>query len=197
VSLHQSSRQHQLWRGFCQSHPSRLSGDDFYDLNSGVDAVIAKGYIDTNNLFVTGGSGGGVLTCWTIEHTERFRAGSLALIPSSNWYSFALTSDIPFITKYWFPGLPWDNTDNYMPALAHQSRRQVKTPTLVMTGEADYRTPIFRSRAVLRSAQASQRGNGSRPRSRRAPRHRPPRPSHHIAKMLYIAGWFEQHKSKM
>src|SRR6267154_157096 len=51
-------------------------GDDFYDLNSGVDAVVAKGYIDTNNLFVTGGSGGGVLTCWTIENTDRFRAAA-------------------------------------------------------------------------------------------------------------------------
>src|SRR5580692_27743 len=84
-------------------------GDDFSDLNSGVDAVIAKGYIDTNNLFVTGGSGGGVLTCWTIEHTERFRAAA-SLYPVINWYSFALTSDIPFITKYWFPGLPWEQT---------------------------------------------------------------------------------------
>jgi len=63
-------------------------------MNSGVDAVIAKGYIDTNNLFVTGGSGGGVLTCWTIEHTDRFRAAA-PLYPVINWYSFALTSDIP------------------------------------------------------------------------------------------------------
>src|SRR6266852_4421402 len=69
-------------------------GDDFDDLNSGVDAVIAKGYIDTSNLFVTGGSGGGVLTCWTIEHTDRFRAAA-SLYPVINWYSFALTSDIP------------------------------------------------------------------------------------------------------
>src|SRR5579885_849616 len=51
-------------------------GDDFYDLNSGVDAVIAKGYIDPSHLYVTGGSGGGVLTCWTIEHTDRFRAAA-------------------------------------------------------------------------------------------------------------------------
>src|SRR3989440_11904245 len=52
-------------------------GDDFYDLNSGVDAVIAKGYIDTNNLFVTGGSGGGVLTCWTIEHRSEEHTSEL------------------------------------------------------------------------------------------------------------------------
>jgi poly(3-hydroxybutyrate) depolymerase len=46
-------------------------GDDFYDLNSGVDAVLAKGYVDPEQLYVTGGSGGGVLTCWVIGHTPR------------------------------------------------------------------------------------------------------------------------------
>src|SRR5207249_7863404 len=55
-------------------------GDDFYDLNSGVDAVIAKGYVDTSRLYVTGGSGGGVLTAWMIGHTDRFRA-ALAFYP--------------------------------------------------------------------------------------------------------------------
>ena len=170
-------------------------GDDFYDLNSGVDVVIAKGYIDTNNLFVTGGSGGGVLTCWTIEHTERFRAAA-SLYPVINWYSFALTSDIPFITKYWFPGLPWDNTDNYMQRSLTNLVAKVKTPTLVMTGEADYRTPISEAEqfyealkllnveTVLVRVPEEPHGIGRRP-------------SHHIAKMLYIAGWFEQHKSKM
>ena len=170
-------------------------GDDFYDLNSGVDAVIAKGYIDTNNLFVTGGSGGGVLTCWTIEHTERFRAAA-SLYPVINWYSFALTSDIPFITKYWFPGLPWDNTGNYMQRSLTNLVAKVKTPTLVMTGEADYRTPISEAEqfyealkllnvdTVLVRVPEEPHGIGRRP-------------SHHIAKMLYIAGWFEQHKAKM
>jgi len=169
-------------------------GDDFDDLNSGVDAVIAKGYIDTSNLFVTGGSGGGVLTCWTIEHTDRFRAAA-SLYPVINWYSFALTSDIPFITKYWFPGNPWDNTDNYMQRSLTNLVAKVKTPTMVMTGEADYRTPISEAEqfyealkllnvdAVLVRVPEEPHGIGRRP-------------SHHIAKMLYIAGWFDQHKSK-
>ena len=169
-------------------------GDDYYDLNSGVDAVIAKGYIDTNNLFVTGGSGGGVLTCWTIEHTERFRAAA-SLYPVINWYSFALTSDIPFVTKYWFPGLPWDNTDNYMQRSLTNLVAKVKTPTLVMTGEADFRTPISEAEqfytalkllnvdTVLVRVPEEPHGIGRRP-------------SHHIAKMLYVAGWFEQHKAK-
>jgi dipeptidyl aminopeptidase/acylaminoacyl peptidase len=169
-------------------------GDDFDDLNSGVDAVIAKGYIDTNNLYVTGGSGGGVLTCWTIEHTDRFRAAA-SLYPVINWYSFVLTSDIPFTAKYWFPGNPWENTEQYMKRSLTDLVGKVKTPTLVMTGEQDYRTPISEAEqfytalkllnvdTVLVRVPEEPHGIGRRP-------------SHHIAKMLYVAGWFDQHKSK-
>jgi dipeptidyl aminopeptidase/acylaminoacyl peptidase len=168
-------------------------GDDFADLNSGVDAVVAKGYIDTNNLFVTGGSGGGVLTAWTIEHTERFRAAA-CLYPVINWYSFVLTTDIPWTAKYWFPGNPWENTDQYMQRSLTNLVAKIKTPTLVMTGEADYRTPISEAEqfyaalkllnidAVLVRVPEEPHGIGRRP-------------SHHIAKMLYVAGWFEQHKA--
>jgi dipeptidyl aminopeptidase/acylaminoacyl peptidase len=169
-------------------------GDDFEDLNSGVDAVVAKGYIDTNNLFVTGGSGGGVLTCWTIEHTERFRAAA-SLYPVINWYSFALTSDIPFITKYWFPGMPWDNTDHYMQRSLTNLVSKVKTPTLVMTGEADYRTPISEAEQFY-SALKLLNVETVLVRVPEEPHGIARRPSHHVAKMLYIAGWFEQHRGK-
>ena len=169
-------------------------GDDFYDMDSGVDAVIAKGYIDTNNLFVTGGSGGGVLTAWTIEHSERYRAAA-CLYPVINWYSFVLTSDIPWTAKYWFPGNPWDNTEQYMTRSLTSLLNKVKTPTLLMTGEADYRTPISEAEqfyaglklmnveAVLVRVPEEPHGIGRRP-------------SHHIAKMLYVAGWFQQHRAK-
>jgi len=169
-------------------------GDDFSDLNSGVDAVIAKGYIDTNNLFVTGGSGGGVLTCWTIEHTDRFRA-AVSLYPVINWYSFALTTDIPFITKYWFPGLPWENTDNYMQRSLTNLVSKIKTPTLVMTGEADYRTPISEAEQFYEALKLLNIDTVL-VRVPEEPHGISRRPSHHVAKMLYIAGWFEQHKSK-
>jgi acylaminoacyl-peptidase len=169
-------------------------GDDFSDLDSGVDAVIAKGYIDTKNLFVTGGSGGGVLTCWTIEHTDRFRAAA-SLYPVINWYSFALTSDIPFITKYWFPGLPWDSTGNYMQRSLTNLVANVKTPTLVMTGEADYRTPISEAEQFYEALKLLN-VETVLVRVPEEPHGIARRPSHHIAKMLYIAGWFDQHKSK-
>jgi dipeptidyl aminopeptidase/acylaminoacyl peptidase len=169
-------------------------GDDFDDLNSGVDAVIANGYIDTNNLYVTGGSGGGVLTCWTIEHTDRFRAAA-SLYPVINWYSFALTSDIPFITKYWFAGNPWENTDQYMQRSLTNLVGKVKTPTLVMTGEADYRTPISEAEQFY-TALKLLNVDTVLVRVPEEPHGISRRPSHHIAKMLYIAGWFDRHKPK-
>jgi len=170
-------------------------GDDFYDMDSGVDAVIAKGYIDANNLFVTGGSGGGVLTCWTIEHTDRYRAAA-PLYPVINWYSFALTSDIPFITKYWFPGNPWDNTDHYMQRSLTNLVSKVKTPSLIMTGEADFRTPLSEAEQFY-TALKLLNVEAVLVRVPEEPHGISRRPSHHIMKMLYVAGWFDQHKSKM
>jgi dipeptidyl aminopeptidase/acylaminoacyl peptidase len=169
-------------------------GDDFDDLNSGVDAVVAKGYIDANNLFVTGGSGGGVLTCWTIEHTERFRAAA-SLYPVINWYSFVLTSDIPFVAQYWFPGNPWDNTEQYMQRSLTNLVGKVKTPTLVMTGEADYRTPISEAEQFYEALKLLNI-EAVLVRVPEEPHGISRRPSHHIAKMLYVAGWFDQHKAK-
>jgi dipeptidyl aminopeptidase/acylaminoacyl peptidase len=120
-------------------------GDDFFDLNSGVDAVIAKGYVDEKNLFVTGGSGGGVLTAWMIGHTDRFRA-ALAFYPVINWESFSLTADMaPLSVKNWFPGMPWDHKDNYDKRSLLSVVKNVKTPTLIMTGEEDFRTPMSES----------------------------------------------------
>jgi dipeptidyl aminopeptidase/acylaminoacyl peptidase len=168
-------------------------GDDFDDLNSGVDAVIAKGYIDTNNLFVTGGSGGGVLTAWTIEHTDRFRAAA-ALYPVINWYSFVLTSDIPWTAKYWFPGNPWENTEQYMKRSLTDEVGKIKTPTLLMTGEADYRTPISEAEQFY-AALKLLNIEAVLVRVPEEPHGISRRPSHHIMKMLYVAGWFDQHKS--
>ena len=89
-------------------------GEDYDDLMSGVDAVIDRGYIDEDNLFVTGGSGGGVLTSWIVGKTDRFTAAAVQK-PVINWYSFVLNSDGPgFFYKYWFPGLPWENERHYM-----------------------------------------------------------------------------------
>ena len=168
-------------------------GDDFYDLNSGVDAMIAKGYIDPDHLYVTGGSGGGVLTCWMIGHTTRFR-DAVPTYPVINWYSFVLTSDIGnWTSKTWFPGLPWDNVENYEKHSLLSVVKYVKTPTMVMTGEADYRTPISDSEQYYQALKLL--GIESMlVRVPEEPHGISVRPSHQMAKVAYITGWFEQHK---
>ncbi len=170
-------------------------GDDFYDLDSGVDAVVAKGYVDDKNLFVTGGSGGGVLTAWMIGRTNRFRA-ALAFYPVINWYSFALTADMsPLAVDNWFPGMPWDNLQNYESRSLLSVVKNVKTPTLIMTGEEDYRTPMSESEqyykalkllgveAVLVRVPGEAHGIWGRP-------------SHGMAKLTTLQGWFDQHRSQ-
>jgi acylaminoacyl-peptidase len=92
----------------------RYPGEDYDDLMSGVDAVIRRGYVDTENLFVTGGSGGGVLTAWIIGKTDRFRA-AVSAKPVINWFSHTLTSDIgPIFWKINFSGLPWEEPEKYL-----------------------------------------------------------------------------------
>jgi acylaminoacyl-peptidase len=170
-------------------------GDDFYDLNSAVDAALGKGYIDADNLFVTGGSGGGVLTCWMIDRTIRFRAAA-SLYPVVNWYSWVLTSDLPsFGSEYWFPGPPWANVEQYMKRSVLSYVDKVTTPTLLMTGEEDYRTPIEEAEQYyvalkLRKVEAVLVRFPGEPHGLSA------RPSHQVAKIVYVADWFEKHKQK-
>src|SRR5690606_42091298 len=87
---------------------------DFHDQIDGVDAVIAKGFINENELFVTGGSGGGALTAWIVGHTERF-AAAVSGKPVINWFSFVLNADMySYFTQYWFPAMPWENPQHYL-----------------------------------------------------------------------------------
>ena len=170
-------------------------GDDFFDLNSGVDAVIAKGYVDDNQLYVTGGSGGGVLTAWMIGNTDRFRA-ALSFYPVINWESFNFTADISSRTlKYWFPGMPWEHPENYRSRSLLEVSKNVKTPTLIMTGEEDWRTPMSESEQYYKSLKLQGvetvlvRVPGEPHGIRR-------RPSHAMSKISTLRGWFEKHSEK-
>ena len=169
-------------------------GDDYYDLNSGVDAVISRGYVDTGNLFVTGGSGGGVLTAWMIGHTDRFRA-ALAFYPVINWESFALTADMaPTAVNDWFAGFPWNNRENYEQRSLLSVVKNVKTPTLIMTGEEDYRTPMSESEQYYKALK--MRGIETvLVRVPDEPHGIRRRPSHEASKLTTLQGWFERHKA--
>ena len=168
-------------------------GDDFYDLDSGVDAVIAKGYIDPAHVYVTGGSGGGVLTCWMIGRSTRFRAAA-SIYPVINWYSFVLTSDIGnWVSKVWFPGLPWDHVEHYEKRSLLSVVKNVKTPTLLITGEADFRTPMSDSEQYYQALKLLG-VESVLVRVPDEPHGVAVRPSHLMTKAAYILGWFEKHK---
>ena len=120
-------------------------GNDYDDLMSIVDAAIARGGVDGGRLFVTGGSGGGVLTAWIVGKTGRFSAAAVQK-PVINWTSFVLTADATnFFYKYWFENPPWKDPQSYWQRSPLSLVGNVTTPTMVVTGEQDYRTPISES----------------------------------------------------
>ena len=170
-------------------------GDDFYDLNSAIDAAVAKGDADPDQLFVTGGSGGGVLTCWMIGRSTRFRAAA-SLYPVIDWYSFALTSDIPvLVTKYWFPGPPWEYPDQYAKRSVISLVKNVKTPTMLMTGESDFRTPISQAEEYYEALKLLEVPSVL-VRVPDEPHGISRHPSHHVAKVAYVMNWFDQYRKE-
>jgi len=165
-------------------------GKDYDDLMASVDAALAKGWIDDKNLFVCGGSGGGVLTAWIVGHTNRF-AAAVSMRPVINWHSFVGTTD----GSNWyrqFQKYPWEDPMEYAARSPLHYVANVTTPTMVMTGEADLRTPMAQSEEFYRALKLLKKPtllvrmpdefHGWR------------RPSHRIAQQLYLLAWFEKHK---
>ncbi|PTB83057.1 peptidase S9 family protein [Pseudidiomarina aestuarii] len=180
---------------FAQEIHHNYPSHDYTDLMDGVDAVIAKGFIDENRLHVTGGSGGGVLTAWIVGHTDRF-ASAVVAKPVINWYSFVLTADMyNYFTKYWFPGMPWDNLEHYMKFSPISYVGNVTTPTMLLTGEADYRTPISESEQYYQALKLNE-VETAMVRVPDAPHGIYARPSNLMAKVAYILHWFEKHPEK-
>ncbi len=174
--------------GIQYSYPGR----DYDDLMAGVDAAIARGFIDERNLFVCGGSGGGVLTAWIVGHTDRF-AAAVSMRPVINWHSFVGTTD----GASWydqFQKRPWEDPMEYAVRSPLHYVVNVKTPTMVMTGEADLRTPMGQSEEYYRALKMLRKEtllvrmpdefHGWR------------RPSHQLLQQLYLQAWFEKHMRK-
>jgi len=172
-------------------------GYDYDDLMSGVDAVIARGSIDEDNLMVTGGSGGGVLTAWIVGKTDRFRA-AVSVKPVINWISFSLTSDgYASYYQYWLPGPVWEegNLEHYWSRSPLSLVGNVTTPTMLMTGEDDLRTPMAETEQYYQALQL----RGVPTQMVRIPNSghgiAGSGPSNLIAKVANILEWFERYRS--
>ncbi len=167
-------------------------GKDYDDLMAGVDAAIAKGFIDKDNLFVCGGSGGGVLTAWIVGHTNRFRA-AVSMRPVINWHSFVGTTDGHMWYRQ-FKKYPWEDPMEYAVRSPLHYVANVTTPTMVMTGEADLRTPIGQSEEYYRALKMLKKETLLV----RMPEeyHGWRRPSHRLLQQLYLREWFEKYRLK-
>ncbi|MBR0553570.1 S9 family peptidase [Stakelama marina] len=169
-------------------------GTDYDDLMAAVDAAIADGTADPDNLFVTGGSGGGVLTAWIVGKTDRFKAAATQK-PVINWTSEALTMDMTtFTSRYWFDKKPWEAPMKYWQRSPLSLVGNVKTPTLVVVGSNDYRTPVSEAEqyyaalqirgvptALVKVPGASHHGIAGRP-------------SQSAEKVAAILAWFDKYR---
>ncbi|MCH2177666.1 MAG: S9 family peptidase [Mariniblastus sp.] len=170
-------------------------GNDYDDLMSGVSSVEQRFNIDPENLFVTGGSGGGVLTSWIVCKTDRFRA-AVVCKPVINWYSFALTADMyNYFYKYWFPGLPWEHQEQYMERSPISHVGNVTTPTMLLTGTEDYRTPMSETEQFYQALKL-QKVDTALVRIPGASHSIGARPSQLIAKVVHVLKWFDNHRHK-
>jgi len=163
--------------------------EDYDDLMAGVDEVISRGYIDERNLFVYGGSGGGVLTAWIVGHTDRFTA-AVSKAPVINWVSFVGTTD-GSSWYYNFEHLPWEDPSEHLRRSPLMYVGNVTTPTMLLTGERDLRTPMeqteqfYRALKLRKIPTAMVRMTDSW-HSRSSP------PTNFIRVQLYLRNWFER-----
>ena len=167
-------------------------GHDHDDLMSVVDALLAKNYASKDRLFITGGSGGGVLTAWAVGKTDRFAAAA-TVKPVINWTSMALAGDIArFVSRHWFRAQPWEQPQEYWRRSPLSIVNNVTTPTMVMVGEADWRTPAWEAEQFY-TALKVQNVDTVLVRVPGASHLIARRPSQLIAKVDNIMGWFAKY----
>ena len=170
-------------------------GDDYQDIIDGVDQLITAGYIDQEQLYVTGGSAGGIMTAWIIGKNHRFRAASVVK-PVMNWISKTLTADNYYgYANYRIPGQPWENFEAYWKFSPISLVGNVETPTMVMVGMEDLRTPISEAKQLYHALKI-----------RRIPtvyveipgayHNIARRPSQLITKIDHNLAWFKKHSGK-
>jgi dipeptidyl aminopeptidase/acylaminoacyl peptidase len=177
---------------FANAIKNAWPGPDFDDLMVGVDSVIGRGYIDQRNLFVYGCSGGGTMTAWVVGHTDRF-AAAVAQCPITDMVSMVGTTDV-----FWygnFQHFPWDDPAEHLRRSPIMYVGHAKTPTMIMTGVNDLRTPVEQAEEFYEALRVRKvptelirfnnewHGTSSTP-------------SNFLRTQLYLMAWFEKWGSK-
>ncbi|MFT5941774.1 MAG: dipeptidyl aminopeptidase/acylaminoacyl peptidase [Sediminicola sp.] len=170
-------------------------GEDYNDVMDGVDFCIAKGIAHEDQLFVTGGSAGGIMSAWMIGKNNRFESAVVAK-PVMNWISKTLVADNYFgYANSRLPGQPWENFETYWKFSPLSLVGNITTPTMVMVGMDDLRTPPSEAKQLYHALKLRKietvlveipgAGHGIAN-----------RPSNLITKIAHTLAWFDKYKSK-
>lgn len=170
-------------------------GQDYNDVMDGVDHCIEKGIAHEDQLFVAGGSAGGIMTAWMIGKNERFEA-AVVVKPVMNWISKTLVADNYFgYANSRYPGQPWENFEGYWKFSPISLVGNISTPTMVMVGMNDLRTPpseakqlyhalkLRKIETVLVEIPEASHGIANRP-------------SNLITKVAHTLSWLDKYRTK-
>lgn len=172
----------------------RYPGDDYKDLMAGVDEVIRRGLCDPKKMGVTGGSGGGLLTNWTVTQTDRF-AAAVSQRDIADWADFWYTADFSLFNPTWFHKAPWEDRADFQARSPITYIQKVHTPLMLILGEADYRTPptsggeqMFRALKYLHRTAVMIRFPGESHELSRSGQ-----PWHRVERLEHIVRWFDKY----
>ena len=169
-------------------------GDDYKDLMAGVDEVLKKGYVDAARMGVTGGSGGGLLTNWTVTQTNRFKA-AVSQRDISDWANFWYTADFTLFRPTWFRKPPFQDPADFAQRSPITYVEKIQTPLMFILGDEDWRTPpaaggedLFRALKYLKRDTVMVRfPNENHELSRGG------KPWHRVERLQHIVGWFDRY----
>ncbi|MDQ5858654.1 MAG: S9 family peptidase, partial [Acidobacteriota bacterium] len=172
----------------------RYPGDDYKDIMAGVDEVLKRGYVDEKKLGVTGGSGGGLLTNWTVTQTDRF-AAAVSQRSVADWTSFWYSADFTLFTPSWFRKNPYQDPEEFRARSPLSYVRKITTPILFVEGEEDWRTPLWQGGAAMfRALKAEKKPTvmvtfpGENHELSRSGM-----PSHRVERLRHIVNWFDKY----
>ncbi len=172
----------------------RYPGDDYKDLMIAVDSLIRRGYVDSTRLGVTGGSGGGLLTDWTVTQTHRF-AAAVAQRDVADWLGFWYTADFTLFQPTWFRSTPFHDPQEFLARSPVRYVERVNTPLMFILGDEDYRAPpnqggeaMFRALKYLHKTTVMVRFPGESHELSRSGK-----PVHRVERLQHILSWFDKY----
>ncbi|NBB84641.1 MAG: prolyl oligopeptidase family serine peptidase [Bacteroidetes bacterium] len=170
-----------------------FSGGEYQDIMDGVDRLVADGVVSEDSLYVTGGSAGGTSTAWIVGQTNRFQAAAVQK-PVMNWISKTLAADNWYgYANYRYPGWAWENPMAYWEVSPISLAATVETPTMLILGAEDLRTPTWEAKQLYHALQQRKVDTiyVELPGSYHFMANRP---SQLIAKVDHILAWFERYR---